>query len=229
MLHAALESKGSIAVSSSSNTFSLPPNSRPRPLLRGLTLKVPLTLDSAKPAGQGVGKAAALHAEKRVAAKDSPKQLRRRYGSVERLNLTALKEQRKRKREQWQTVRLTAEQNQDQSKRLHVVRDLLRQLKRRDVRSERRNEASFNIITNRTVDYFNLTNYQQSRHFKKANDIIEEDPPVNLKRSPSTNEKYSYSSTKQYPFLSYSFKQSPAIRELYFLFRHSIDWTASIA
>lgn len=159
-------------------------------------------------------------------------------------DLVRLKKQREQRAEGWRSQRRSEVQAeialslaQDQraaTKRLDVVHDIVRQLKRRRVRTERKDEGvegpSFNIITNEAVDYFSLTNYGQQRHFKKVNDTIDE-LPHNAKlliKSTSVAGKYKYSGMQQQQLFNYSDKLRPETRDLYIPFSATrVAWTLS--
>lgn len=98
---------------------------------------------------------------------------------------------------------------------LTQAKNLMIKLKSRRLGSERKIE-SFNIISNKTIDYFNIQNYKQAKSFKKINETLDFRRPFTKKNSTSGNDtiKYQYSGWGEHQFLSYFDKLSDKTRKL---------------
>ena len=107
---------------------------------------------------------------------------------------------------------------EESARNLTRAKELIKRLKLHRARSEQKPEdgSSFNIITNKDVNYFNVTNYNQLRAFKKVNDTIKPEMKDAKKSLPvvSKSAKYIYSGMQEHQFLNYSDTILPQTRTL---------------
>lgn len=116
---------------------------------------------------------------------------------------------------------LASQSTQDNTdgEKLKTAQELMHLLKRRRLRSEKREEINDNfnnIITNKSVNYFDLQNYKHNRTFKQINDTIKNQIMRNITPLSTQNNHYHYSGMQHHQFLKYEDEMTNKADQLYY-------------
>jgi hypothetical protein len=117
--------------------------------------------------------------------------------------------------------RIFAEKRRKQdtdSQRLKYAQAIMHKLQGRRTGSERKEHTAdddcFNIISNKLVNYFNITNYKPLKTFKKVNETIAKIKTKIISPSSPNKMKYTYSGMQEHQFLAYNDKISDKTSQL---------------